>query len=78
MVADLDCVRLVKAATNSIGAIGPVDQISARTSENDVDIGQNSATTKWTTEISPCFHLPGFHFGVTLLLTPIHVSVISL
>ena len=32
-------------------------------------VGQNQTTRIWTAGLSSRFHLPGFHFGVTLFLT---------
>ena len=36
------------------------------------DMGQNYTTRNWTAGFSSCFHLPGFHFGVTQFLTYSH------
>ena len=38
-------------------------------------MGQNETTRIWTAGFSPWFHLPGFHFGVTLLLTRTHMNL---
>ena len=41
----------------------PLTSPDPKVPKKDMGMGQNSATRNRTAGFSPCFHLPGFHFG---------------